>query len=348
MKKTALNSALIIMASALLQFILIVYKHFIGYVVIKSLGHFAVMLALGTLMTAPMLALVLWLDARFIRRLDARMPWTGEIGKRVGLELAAAVSGGILAGILFTAISQLLFGYRQPLGEVYISNMLIGGVMNLVGITVIEALNFSARNRQAQLRAEILERENLNMRFEMLKKQLDPHFLFNSLNILSSLIRKDQKRSQEFIDAFAFVYRYTLDVIDKPVIKLAEEIEFAEAYLFLQKLRFEDGFQFDIAVNEAHRALLIPPLALQILLENAFKHNTASRKKPLRICIESLNGADALLVKNNIQPKSRLKKEHGIGLENLRNRYELVSERGPAVEITANQYNVTLPLIQSD
>lgn len=276
------------------------------------------------------------------------MSWKNEFPKRLGIEILLMFFTGAIIGVLFTVISWLLFGYRQALGEVFLNNALIAAVTNLFISAGIEAFLFYRQNQQSLLKAEILENENLNLRFDMLKKQLDPHFLFNSLNILSSLIRRDREKSQDFIDAFSFVYRYTLEVLEKPVISLREELEFAEAYLYLHQIRFEDAFSFEISIADRCRERLIPPLALQILLENAFKHNVASRRKPLKIRISCDPEAAVLFVANNIQSKIRLKSARSIGLENLRNRYSMVSSLLPEITRDENEYIVKLPLIKAE
>ncbi len=348
MKKISVFATLIISVSAILQLLLIIYKHYIGYVPIVSAVHFIVMLLSGTFLSSLMMALIVFIDLKIIYALERRLSLNGTISRRVSIELFVSFFVGVAGGLFLTMISYLLFGYKQPLYEVILTNSLIAAVINLLIVAAIEAVLYYRKNQESQLKAEILERENVNMRFEMLKKQLDPHFLFNSLNVLSSLIRRDKKKSQEFIDAFSHVYRYTLDVIDKPVISLAEEIEFARAYMFLQKLRFEDAFVFDISIDESCFDQLIPPLALQILLENAFKHNTATRKKPLNIKISGKKNSNSIVVRNNIQHKVRLKYSRGIGLENLRNRYQLISEILPEVQSAGNEYIVRLPLLNSD
>ncbi|MDZ7764488.1 MAG: histidine kinase [Melioribacteraceae bacterium] len=133
--------------------------------------------------------------------------------------------------------------------------------------------------------AQILEKENAEIRFETLKGQLNPHFLFNSLNVLSSLIGKDAEKAREFVDEFSMVYRYTLDVIDNQVVELSEEMSFVKAFLYLQKIRFDDAMMYDVNIDAEKLNRLVPPLALQTLLENCFKHNRASEDSPLRIKI---------------------------------------------------------------
>ncbi|MBD3225416.1 MAG: hypothetical protein GF313_11835 [Caldithrix sp.] len=348
MKKKILNTLFIITGAALLQFILIAYKHYVGYVIIHSSGQFFRTLFIGTSLSAIIIALVVYLDDKIIRLLSKKISWQKSFFIRLPVEILTALTIGAVFGVLFTLVSELLFGYKEPLGEVFISNILIAAIVNLTVVGILEAMEFFRESQQSQLKAEKLERENLKLRFEMLKKQLDPHFLFNSLNILSSLIAKDKKKSQRFIDAFAAVYRYTLDVIDKPVVSVAEELNFAHDYLFLQKLRFENAFTFEINIDNACRERFLPPLTLQTLLENALKHNVANVERPLHIRIFSDNDPETIMVSNNLQNKVKMKYSSGIGLENLKNRYKLISDSLPDFIETGQEYIVQLPLIRAE
>jgi LytS/YehU family sensor histidine kinase len=194
--------------------------------------------------------------------------------------------------------------------------------------------------------AEKLERENSQIRFETLKSQLNPHFLFNSLNVLSSLIKHDSDKAQYFVDEFSSVYRYTLDVIEKPVVELREEINFAKSFLYLQKIRFDNAVDMEINVDASKLNDLVPPLAIQTLLENAFKHNRASVDNPLKINIYDED--DGLVVINNLQPKIKGDDSKGVGLNNLRKRYELLGEKLPQFSFTEKEYIAKIPLIKPE
>jgi LytS/YehU family sensor histidine kinase len=211
-------------------------------------------------------------------------------------------------------------------------------------VSVLEAILFYKQSQESRLKTEILERENIGMRFETLKKQLDPHFLFNSLNVLSSLIQKDRKKAQEFIDEFSHVYRYTLEVIDKPVVTVEQEMDYAQSYLFLQKIRFGSAVMIEVDIDEQNRDKLLPPLAVQILLENAFKHNIATESNPLQIRIYTRN--DQLIVVNSRQKRQGVGK--GMGFENLKNRYNLITNRLPEVMMTQDEYIVKIPILEAE
>jgi LytS/YehU family sensor histidine kinase len=261
------------------------------------------------------------------------------------LETLVAIGVGAAMGSLATLLSWVLFGYDEPLAGVFIANAIIAAAINLLIVTIAEAVLFYRRHQREQIRVEELERENLAMRFETLKKQLDPHFLFNSLNVLSSLVRKDRDKAQDFIDEFSHIYRYTLEVIDKPVVPLREELDFARSYLFLQKIRFDDAIRIEFDVDEADLDALLPPLAIQTLLENAFKHNVATPEHPLRLRIFTTD--NRLYVVNSLQPKPVPAEGKRMGFENLKNRYRLVSGALPEVILTRNEYQVKLEFVQT-
>jgi len=179
--------------------------------------------------------------------------------------------------------------------------------------------------------------------FETLKNQLDPHFLFNSLNVLSSLIEENPKKAQEFTVALSKIYRYVLDQKDKNLISVEEELNFAKLYVSLLKMRFEDAiiinFHTDIDINDFR----IVPLSLQLLLENAIKHNIISDQKPLQIDI--FKEDNYLVVQNSYQKKQTFEKSAGIGLQNIIQRYNLVSNLEINIQQTNEHYIVKLPLI---
>jgi LytS/YehU family sensor histidine kinase len=166
------------------------------------------------------------------------------------------------------------------------------------------------------------------------------------LNVLSTLIKHDAEKAQVFVDEFSSVYRYTLDVIEKPVVELREEIKFAKSFLYLQKIRFNNAVDMEINVDASKLNHLVPPLAIQTLFENAFKHNKASVDNPLKINI--YNEDDVLIVINNLQPKIKGDDLKGVGLNNLRKRYELLGEKLPQFSVTEKEYIAKIPLINPE
>lgn len=223
----------------------------------------------------------------------------------------------------------------------------------LLGITVLffTALYFFYRNRIRQkeklmlleTKAQSLEKEKALVMYENLKQHLNPHFLFNSLTSLSSLIRLDQHMAGNFLDKMSKVYRYILKNRDNEVVPISEELKFVQLYIGLQKTRFEEGLQVIINIDEEHHHRKIAPVTLQNLVENAIKHNTADKESPLTI--ELFVEQDYLVVRNNLQKKKFVETSNRQGLANMESLYRYLSTR--AMEIIENEYYfiVKIPLL---
>jgi hypothetical protein len=197
--------------------------------------------------------------------------------------------------------------------------------------------------RKSALEAEILRNEKLSSQYQSLKDQLNPHFLFNSLNVLSGLVYEDADRSAAFIQKLSKIYRYVLEVQKEELVEVEKEISFAKNYLELQKIRFEESLQFSLEIENQNG--FIPPLSLQLLLENAIKHNIVSQSEPLFIQI--FRKEDDLWVSNTFQPKtSQTEPSTGVGLNNIKMRYQLLSERNLEVLQTEDEFLVKLPILE--
>ena len=214
----------------------------------------------------------------------------------------------------------------------------------------IEAYRLKAENesltvekQQLELAAAQQDKEMILARFETLKNQVNPHFLFNSLNVLSSLVHEDPDLAESFIAKLTRVYRYVLDLKDETLVPLDRELNFANSYFFLQQIRFGNNLQLYIEVPEIKKQQLLPPLSLQLLMENAVKHNIISKEKPLRI--EHFLDGEELVVRNNFQPRTEKEHSTGIGLSNLRERYRLLTERRPSFEMLEGEYVARIPLL---
>lgn len=219
-----------------------------------------------------------------------------------------------------------------------------------LGITVFIALlqhgqGFLLEWRQAAIDVERLKNENLKSKFETLKTQVNPHFLFNSLNALTSLVYADQGKAVEFIQKLSQVYRYVLDHQNDEVVPLQTEVDFLKSFVYLNTIRFGDNFEVeyknmdDFGPNET-----VPPVTLQMLIENCIKHNEISKKHQLKISIERSNGS--VSVTNNINPIQVAKQDSsGLGLSNITSRYEMLSDQKVEVVPFANAFKVIVPIL---
>lgn len=207
----------------------------------------------------------------------------------------------------------------------------------------IYAFQFYKSYQDNKIKQQQVIAGNANAKFESLKNQIDPHFLFNSLNVLSSLIEENPDNAQKFTTSLSKIYRYVLEQKDKELVTVAEELAFAKTYMNLLKMRFENSITFELPENFANDQAKVVPLALQLLLENTIKHNIVSEQKPLHIKI--FIDENNLVVQNDLQIKEVLGDRKGVGLQNIISRYAILTERKVAIIQTENQFSVRLPIL---
>ena len=188
-----------------------------------------------------------------------------------------------------------------------------------------------------------LQEENIISQFESLKAQVNPHFLFNSLNVLSSLIYIDQQKASKFVRQLSKVYRYVLEHKDMDTISIKEELPFIESYIFLLKTRFDQNLIVDLNIPEDRTSMKVAPMVIQLLIENAIKHNIVSKAKPLSVAIYLKD--DYLEVRNNLQLKSSTEVSSKVGLNNIKKRYEYLTNRKVLIEESDNAFVVMIPLL---
>lgn len=208
---------------------------------------------------------------------------------------------------------------------------------------IIHAFYFYKALQETKVKEQKIIAGTASARFDALKNQLDPHFLFNSLNVLTSLIEEDPYQAQKFTTSLSKVYRYVLEQKNKDLISVDEELQFAKTYVRLLKMRFEDSIVFDIPEQSSDPEAKIVPLSLQLLLENAVKHNVVTAERPLHIKVFEKDGM--LVVSNNMQEKQVVKKSTGVGLQNINDRYGILTERKVRVEKTNTDFQVHLPML---
>ncbi len=305
---------------------------------------------LRSFMLGVAIATSLWLSMGYLNGwLAARIDWLS----RPWVAFAKALSSNIVVAVLTQGIVYffyfVVFGDETPLSwlkrqrfEHYIGSLLIG----LLITAIYQSAYFLGIWKQSVVQAEKLKSANLNAKYEALNAQINPHFLFNSLNVLSALVRRDTAQAEQFIQGLSEVYRYVLEVRQEPMVSLARELQALYAYAKLVQTRFgDDRLVIDVAL-EPQEEVQVVPLALQMLVENAVKHNGATRATPLHINIYA--GSDYICVSNNLVPLYETVAGSGIGLENIRARYQLVANREIVIEQTAETYTVKLPLLKTE
>jgi two-component system, LytTR family, sensor kinase len=212
--------------------------------------------------------------------------------------------------------------------------------------TVKQMFDVLAEKQRVLLENEILKREKLSAQFQSLKQQVNPHFLFNSLNTLKSLIKTNDVNAEEFVIRLSEIYRYILQKDQNDLVTIHEELEILQAYIFMLKARFEDSINVIIQINnEILDKVMLPPFTLQLLIENSIKHNIASLSKPLQIEVYN-NGYSRLIVKNKMQPKINIDVSTGIGLENINKRCTYLCGQGIDIVKTETEFIVEIPLIR--
>jgi hypothetical protein len=217
------------------------------------------------------------------------------------------------------------------------------GITFVVG-AVYEAGYYFERWKKQALETEAFKNRQLRAELDVLRSQLSPHFLFNSLNTLLALIPENPEKAIRFTEKLSSVYRYTLTYGERDVVRLRTELEFLEAYFYLLKMRFEQGLHLDVDLTESIKDSYIAPLTLQMLVENAVKHNIVSAHKPLHIRIYSENGA-TILVRNNHSPRQTTTEGTRLGLANICKRYLHLSNEPVDVIRSAEHFTVALPLL---
>ncbi|WP_165370580.1 sensor histidine kinase [Hymenobacter persicinus] len=292
----------------------------------------------------------LWLvNGYSVDVLDRYVRWREAPGKRLMLTLVVSLGGSFLV-ILLVQAGYLL--YRQQSLRGLLASNQMGGYLFPIIITVLISMFLHSRSfllgwREALVRNERLQKEMAQAEAESLRQQLDPHFMFNALNALTSLVEEEPKLAVRFIRQLSQVYRYVLDARQREVVPLAEELEFAKSYLFLQNIRYGEALRVELPEAAAVPFnAVVPPLSLQLLLENALKHNAASVGQPLHLRIVLDEGAKTLSVHNTLRPRRLGPDEStGIGLPNLTARYAHLTPEPVRVERTEQEFVVTLPVL---
>ena len=263
--------------------------------------------------------------------------WTNRL---LRLILASVVSSAYGMGRFYL---DAYFGLRTDNNPLVVT-LALAQVVTAVGFSFQLAIELVESSRHLTLENEALKLEQLHARYESLKKQLSPHFLFNSLATLGDLIYDEPTAAALFVEEMAQVYRYLLRHGEQTAVPLRDELGFLRSYVYLLHMRFGDGIQLRVNLPDAVQGRLLPPLALQLLVENAVKHNTVSRRRPLLITVE-LHGPATLLVRNTratrLTPPAR---SHGVGLSNLTNRIRLLNQQKLLVAHTPEEFRVYVPL----
>ena len=287
--------------------------------------------------------LVMWFGNQWVSHLlDRTFSWLKEPVKRFIAGLIGAAAYSALAMIAIIWIIKVLFNIRiaDDIGD----NVLWAIFFSVLVLSVMLAREFLFAWRELTLREEKMKNEVLTSKFELLRNQVNPHFMFNSLNTLNSLIYQNQDLAAKYVNNLSNVYRSVLDVGKNEVITIEEELKMLKSYIFLQSIRFEGKFKVENRLDEATKKMHIPPMVLQMLIENAIKHNEITNEHPLHI--ELYNEGDLICVKNKIVLKETLPGDaSNLGLKNIRSRYQMLSDTPVEILNDEVHFIVKLPLL---
>ena len=291
----------------------------------------------GLLLSRVHIGISNWLRKKIGSRLS--------VGQRIMIQFFFVLITASFVTVIFFGYHWVNFpGYTLQI-ENYKWALLVGFTADLIGSAFNEAIYSQQEWRRTQLEKEQIEKLHLQSQLDVLKNQINPHFLFNSLNSLSSLIADDPEKAELFVDKLSTVYRYILLHNDRNWVNLGTELTFIKSYFHLLHTRYGDAAKLDVSVSDSQLDLLLPPLTLQLLVENAIKHNIVHKDKPLLIRIAS-KGEMELLISNNLQRKEKgVVLSHGVGLKNISERYSIANAGAPVILEENGLFTVRLPLV---
>jgi sensor histidine kinase YesM len=295
------------------------------------------------------ISFISWLSLQVVRLLNALMPWESSLFKRFAVEMMIILSMVSVLTLVASGIKNVFFfddpEFNAPDFGFEIMALIMLIITTFLVFAYHEFISLSSAKESLELKNEVLQKQHYLAKYEALKNQLNPHFLFNSLNALSSLIYRDTEKADMFIKKFSEVFRYVLEINKERLVPLKQELRFLESYLFLQKIRYDHQLVIYQQVEAGAFQKLLPPLSLQLAIENAIKHNIISNHQQLHIWIEGT--ANELVIRNNYQPNNSLNESLGLGQNNLCEKYVLLGKRAPQFFLKDNFYQVHLPLLDT-
>lgn len=300
------------------------------------------------LLTSIIITIIVWEgNLRIDNAMNRKFPWEKKPGMRLLAHLPTmfVFSAGVIY-LAMLAFNTFLCNFPEEMRDRFmIVAIIIGVLISLILLSVEVSAQFFGNWKRSLVEVEKYKAESLQAQLQNLKDQINPHFLFNNMSVLSSLVYKDQDKAVDFINQLSKVYRYLLDTRSSELVSLKEELLFIQSYTYLLQIRFDKNLIFNITIPEEKKSNLIPPMALQILIENAIKHNEISSELPLTVEIKITN--NKLEVRNNLQLRSDNEISSKTGLRNIRDRYKFFTEQAVEVMETNEFFTVKLPLLNS-
>ena len=278
--------------------------------------------------------------------LSKRISWRNQSVKRLIYgAVGSVIVTMILLAILNFVVSVVIYdsSIQEFLSDQETEWYVFGLIITLIVSSIYHAIYFYKASQAQKVNEQKTIARSATAQFDALKNQLDPHFLFNSLNVLVSLIEENPKAATKFTTSLSKVYRYVLEQRNKELVSVDEELKFARTYVGLLKTRFEDSIEIEIPDQGSIENAKVVPLSLQLLIENAVKHNIVSSNKPLKLRIYEQD--QFLVIENNLQKKQVIKESSGVGLQNIESRYRLLTNRQMTINETTDTFKVSVPIL---
>lgn len=278
-----------------------------------------------------------------INYLNRTLPWKTKALKRLLVEIFVIGAYTVSVAFAFVYVYDCTINHDADYSIILVNNLIFCTGITFLVVTIIEASFFFSEWKKALVAHEQIEKEHYKSQFQNLKNQLNPHVLFNSLNALTALVETDKTRAVDYIQSLSKYLRLTLSKTDDELITLEQELQLVRHYFELQHERFGSNLQIDYDSIMDYKDWFVVPLSLQILVENAVKHNVVSSKHPLQI--EFATEGDYLVVKNRIQLKTQIAPSSQTGLKNIQERYTLLNAPPVHVEETDDWFIVKIPML---
>ena len=303
----------------------------------EVMAYLSILGVLFLLIVAPFQKVIDWLNLN--------VKWSQQFFKRLAIESVVVLTTCIVLGFIFGEVIHLYIDHVLEAGAVVLRTILFLLITSSLIMALLELRHLNEEKEELFILSQRLEKEKIETLYNSLKQQVNPHFLFNSLSVLSSLVHYDAKKADLFIQHFSDIYRYVLEMNSQNLVTLDKELQFLDAYLFLQRIRFGENIQLKNQIKPQEKALYLPPLSLQLIFENILKHNIISKDSPMSIDMKI--EADHLIIDNSLKPRVT-NESSGLGIKNLQEKYQLLNNTQPTFQSNDQRFIVALPLFKSE
>jgi two-component system LytT family sensor kinase len=327
---------------------ILIYKFLVAFAIalLFKIIFFRLQEVIGPdLVLITVIILILWEGNKKIDEwLNKKYSWIENSKKRLIIQaIAFTLFTSITLFLLLFTLHQIKFGDGRLINRKMTEIFLPALFFALALIAIYIGFNFLKSWKNSLLEVEKYRTQSTEAQLLNLKNQINPHFLFNNLSVLTSLVYQNQDKAVDFINELSKVYRYVLDSKNSELVTLNEELEFLKHYTYLLKIRFEHAVSFSVHIDDENKLSYLPPMCLQMLVENTIQHNEASQANPLQVNIYTKN--NTLIIENNIQLRNDMAESSKTGLKNIQSRYSYFTDKKVDISNNGKYFKVTLPLM---